>query len=417
MMNHGVVTIENMTMDFSNVPQDFYENIYTGSNAKYNGLEAPSFCTNYHAGKTTSITKDSTLTFNSASNFGVYVETSAEITNSTIKGTVALSTEVAGATATITNTTVSGGVVAYFPDDIIAVETSGNSKTYTVSSTGTPVVKVGNTGYLTLSDAINEAKSGATITLVADITIEVTGNALTIPTGKDITLDLNGHEVVGSCGTGTTSALILNKGTLVIKDSSENTTGKIEAYADPVWVYSASNPGGYASDLIRNEGTLTIESGNLYNAGAGSAAYVIDYSAGKVIINGGKLDTANASAIRMFNNNGGELTVNDGILGHYTSDSDRTYMAVQVQSAGTNGVKVTLNGGTYSGLYSVYAGSGTSWDTSSFEITGGTYEREVGFTGTFTNVEVKGGTFKAFCGSYGDEKFIKGGTFSEDPSD
>ena len=282
--------------------------------------------------------------------------------------------------------------------------------------------------YKTLAAAIAAATEGTetTIEMVNDESIDIaTTGGLTIAAGKNIILELAGHSIVGNCASGTTSALITNKGTLTIQDNTDTDkkgsgNGKLIAGADPTWTWDGTDnySGSYASNLIRNEGTLQIESGLLQNVSVGSAAYAVDnYNSGKVTINGGQLTTGKASAIRLFFNNAGSLTINDGIIG-----GENTNMGVQVQGTGANGVNVSLNGGTYNANvnnngFAVYAGSGSNWTNSSFTISGGTYNAYVGFTDTFTNVSITDGTFKAWAGSYGEVKFITGGIFSEDPSD
>ncbi len=272
------------------------------------------------------------------------------------------------------------------------------------------------TKYTSLKNAITAANalSGeVTVTMLADDTVAVDGYALTINTGKNIILDLKGHDVVGACASSGTSALIRNLGTLTIQDSGEN--GKLIGGADPTWTWDGSDDysGSYASNLIRNEGTLVVNSGYLYNASTGSAAYAIDnYSAGKVTINGGTIDAKKASAIRLFYNNGGEITVNGGTIGHYTNDNDCTYMGIQVMS-GTNAV-VNVNGGTIAGMYALYS-NGTG--SSAVNITDGTFDGDVGFGSAGPeNISIKGGKFTCWVGTWGDQvEFISGGLYAEKP--
>jgi len=285
------------------------------------------------------------------------------------------------------------------------------------------VARIGSTVYRSLSAAIDAVPGGTqtTITLVADCTVDVAKNPLVIPSGKNIVLNLNGYTVTGTCDSGTTSAMITNKGTLTIMDSSDRSkngsgTGKLIAGADPTWTWDGSDDysGSYASNLIRNEGTLTINSGYLYNVSQGSAAYAIDnYNAGKITVNGGLIDAKKASAIRMFYNNGGEITVNNGIIGGPSS-----YMGIQVM--GGPKTIVNLHGGTFSSKdssFSFYAGFSSDFSQSQFNITGGTFNNHVGFDASITDISVSGGTFKGWCGSYGNVRFITGGTFYQDPSD
>ena len=276
----------------------------------------------------------------------------------------------------------------------------------------TYVAQIGTTKYETLAEAIAAVPTDGTettITMIADETIEVTGYALTIPANKNVVLDLNGKTVAGTCTTAATSALIRNQGTFTIQDSSEGKTGKLLFTADPVWHYSEADPSGYASNLIRNEGTLVVNGGTLYNASEGSACYAIDsFESGKVTINGGTIDAAKASAVRMFYNNGGKITVNDGTIGHYNGDDDCSYMGVQVQS-GSN-ADIEIKGGTIAGNYAFYS-NGTGG--SSVNISGGTFDGYVGFGSAGPDdIAISGGTFLEEVVTWGaQEGFISGGNF------
>ena len=78
------------------------------------------------------------------------------------------------------------------------------------------VAVVDNKGYKTLADAVAAAQGGATVKLLANI-----NGQTVIPADKNIVLDLNGKTMTH---TGTT---LYNSGTLVVKDSSADKSGKI----------------------------------------------------------------------------------------------------------------------------------------------------------------------------------------------
>ena len=99
-----------------------------------------------------------------------------------------------------------------------------------------------------LQAKIDNAKEGAIVKLSADVTENVT-----VPVGKTITLDLNGHTLSG--GTVAKKAALTNNGTVIIKDSSGKNEGKI--------IREDNGAGGYYT--INNQGTMTIESGTVYN--------------------------------------------------------------------------------------------------------------------------------------------------------
>ena len=185
-----------------------------------------------------------------------------------------------------------------FTDDVKAFVAEG----YALSDNGDgtlsvnelpDVAMIGETAYKSLADAIAAVPvdgTETTITMIANEKISVIGYALTVAVNKNVVLDLNGHQVVGTCESSSTSALIRNLGTLTIQDSSDTHAdgtgdGKLIAGASSTWTWDGSDNyvGSYASNLIRNEGTLTVNSGFLNNISIGSAAYTIDnYTAGNV---------------------------------------------------------------------------------------------------------------------------------------
>ena len=285
------------------------------------------------------------------------------------------------------------------------------------------VAQIGDVKYTSLAKAVAAVPADGTettITMIDNEMIKVVGYAVTIPATKNIILDLNGNQIVGTVDQEGTSALIRNLGTLTIKDSSDTNadgtgTGKLMSGASSTWTWDGTDDysGSYASNLIRNEKDLTVESGYLYNMSSGSAAYAIDnYSAGNVTINGGKVDAAKASAIRMFYVNGGSITVTDGVIGHYVSDDDCTYMGIQVMSGANANVSIT--GGTISGNYALYANN----TGGKIDISGGTFDGYVGFAAAVPDLSISGGAYTCWVGTWGDQtKFVSGGIFAEEDID
>ena len=278
------------------------------------------------------------------------------------------------------------------------------------------VAEIGDVKYKSLAKAVAAVPAdgtATTITMIADETINVSGYAITIASGKNVVLDLNGHQVVGACETSGTSALIRNLGTLTIQDGSDTNkdgtgNGKLIAGADPTWTWDGSDnyAGSYASNLIRNEATLVVNSGLLLNVSTGSAAYAIDnYGNGSITINGGKVDAAKASAIRLFSPSGASITVNNGIIG-----GENNYMGIQAQN-GSN-ANVSINGGTISGQYALY---GTN-SNGSVSISGGTFYGYVGMGSAYKDdISITGGAFNTWAGTWGNQtKFISGGIFKYD---
>ena len=156
--------------------------------------------------------------------------------------------------ATSDNFEVSGGTFnksisdGYCADGFIPTKNADG--TYGVKE-GKYVAQVGKYNkYESLAEAISHS-SRSTIKLLANVTENVT-----IPAGKTITLDLNGFTLNG--GTGTANAALYNLGTITIRDSSAAQTGTIKRDDN-------GTVGETSYYVIRNQGTMTIESGNVIN--------------------------------------------------------------------------------------------------------------------------------------------------------
>lgn len=110
---------------------------------------------------------------------------------------------------------------------------------------------IGTAKYITLAAAIAAAKDGETVTLLKDVTENVE-----IAKEKNLTLDLNGKTLSG--GTGTAKAALSNLGTITIQDTSAAKTGTIKRDDN-------GTVGETSYYVIRNQGTMTIESGTVIN--------------------------------------------------------------------------------------------------------------------------------------------------------
>ena len=113
------------------------------------------------------------------------------------------------------------------------------------------VASVGSKQYGSLQAAINAATAGQTVTLLANVTENVE-----IAKEKNLTLDLNGKTLSG--GTGTAKAALSNLGTITIQDTSAAKTGTIKRDDN-------GTVGETSYYVIRNQGTMTIESGTVIN--------------------------------------------------------------------------------------------------------------------------------------------------------
>lgn len=113
------------------------------------------------------------------------------------------------------------------------------------------VASVGSKQYGSLQAAIDAATAGQTVILLTNVNENVE-----IAAGKELTLDLNGCTLNG--GTGTAKAALSNLGTITIQDTSAAKTGTIKRDDN-------GTVGETSYYVIRNQGTMTIESGIVIN--------------------------------------------------------------------------------------------------------------------------------------------------------
>lgn len=160
--------------------------------------------------------------------------------NGTVNGTLKIDSSIKSGDAT--TVTKSANVTLAAPDG------------YLWNAAGELVVAVAQVGenkYETLAAAIAAANAGDTVMLLKNVTENVE-----IAKEKNLTLDLNGKTLNG--GTGTAKAALYNLGTITIRDTSEAKTGTIKRDD-----YGTEGETSYY--VIRNWGTMTIESGTVIN--------------------------------------------------------------------------------------------------------------------------------------------------------
>ena len=257
-----------------------------------------------------------------------------------------------------------------------------------------------------LKDLINKINSGADNTEPVEIqltdNITLSGNGgITIGKGKNVIIDLNGFTLKNAVNEDKGSQVILNNGTLVIKDTSADQSGKIMndvedgAHAGEWWGTVQYN---YASNVITNQGDLTIEGGTIEQTASGSICYAVD----------------NNSNVR-----DATLTLNGGVL-----ESSTTTVRQFCQTGGENAV--IINGGTIEGSTGIWVqlpgSSGTTQPEVSLTINGGTIDAssyafyDYSYGNAFNNVdfEINGGEINGYVFSYGANTVINGGEFSDD---
>ena len=199
--------------------------------------------------------------------------------------------------ATSDNFEVSGGTFNKSISDGFCADgfipTKNTDGTYGVKE-GKYVAQVGKYNkYESLAEAISHS-SKSTIKLLANVTENVT-----IPAGKTITLDLNGCILNG--GTGTAKAALTNLGTITITDSSTAKTGTIKRDDN-------GTVGETSYYVIRNQGTMTIESGTVINNSGYRKTNPTGSMSGSSLICNGDCDEGGTLTIK-----GGTFTQNNFI--------------------------------------------------------------------------------------------------------
>lgn len=288
--------------------------------------------------------------------------------------------------------TYSSDVSALLDENSVAEEKNG---VYVVK---TYYAQVGETKYATLQEAANAAAAGQTVKVLNDVDMTTHGN-LTVNVGKDIVLDMNGHSIKGA---NADYKNILVWGKLTLKDSKENSTGKI--YAETPYQY-----GVYDKPLVYvgSKGEFVMESGHIYSVIPENTVYSGQFGIGAydnstVTINGGTVESGwyaiagNGSGVQTT-----AITINGGTL---VSTSD---YAIYHPQFGT----LTINDGAV-----VYGAAGAiAMKRGNLVVNGGTLtSKGVGDTGNWGDGT---GNLKSaalnFCAPYGDvTAIIKGGTIT-----
>ena len=338
MQNYTALTIESMTMDFTNVSLRYYPD-YTGTSyAKYSNLEIPIF--NNNSGST-AVIKDSTLTFNSASKFGVHVESNVTMIDSTVNGSVSLSTDDCNGSVTLENTEATKGIVVYFEGNVI----SQNGNTYTA--------------YATLEQAVQNSASGATVRLTADIDYSATyteRNARDygrehIVDLKDLTLDMSGKTIntinatVVFAGNGAT----IENGTFDLVEKNTDGSYKDGSYA----LFIDNGVASYGKDGTVSVKNVTVDGG-------------INVSCATVTLENVTAHTTTTKFYAIWAEQNATVTVNGGT---YTDNQASGKGVIATGKGAEGGAKVYVNGGTFEGANKLVYSS----ETGSVVISGGEF--------------------------------------------
>ena len=258
------------------------------------------------------------------------------------------------------------------------------------------VAQIGTKEYATLQAAVNDAATAGqtVVTLINDVDLTTDGD-LVVSKLQNIVLDMNGHSIKGA---NADHKNICVSGKLTLKDSKENSTGKI--YAETPYQY-----GVYDKPLVEviNDGQFVMESGHINSVPAGNHQFVIGaYYNSKIIINGGTIESG---WYAINGSNDGDqnttITINGGTLVSTSS------YAISHPLFGT----LTINSGAV-----VYgAGGAIDMKRGNLVVNGGIMtSKGIGDTGNWG--DGTGNLGKAalnFCAPYGDvTAIIKGGTIT-----
>lgn len=299
------------------------------------------------------------------------------------------------------NNTAEGEGTNFMADGYCVMKSGEDTDaTYTVSKA---VAQVANANYASVQAAIDVAKDGDTVKLLANAAEDVT-----VAEGKNLTLDLNGFKL-----TNVRDHTITNNGTLIVADSSTAKTGTVDnvTHAKGALVNNGTatlkgglfersqekgalelyGNGGNSWYTVQNKGTMTIEGGaTVRNAGGYSSNLCnADDTNAKMVIKGG-IFSGGVNAVKNGSNTTLEITG-----GTFTNTSQYVIM---------NWSKATISGGSFTAegtAPSVLFTSSYGQDTDDLKVSGGSFAGGKTMIRNYYNAEnrgnaaVSGGTFSA----------------------
>ena len=257
-------------------------------------------------------------------------------------------------------------------NEAVPVAETGGGEGATVS-----VAKVNGVSYSSLQEAINAAQDGETVTLLTDATEDVT-----VAAGKNVTLDLDGKTLTNT-NAGKATLTIAKDATATVKNG--NVIGgssyyTIDNYGTSTFEGIAATAGNTVSSMVRNAGTLTIESGSY----AGGLNVVKSEEGSTLAINGGKFELSYASSQGytgvIFNYGNATITGGEFICSaSYVKRAHPQCVATGVVDGYTSSTKIT--GGTFTNTFkdttqNIFHGVGKA-TSDNFEVAGGTFNKSV----------------------------------------
>ena len=238
------------------------------------------------------------------------------------------------------------------------------------------VAQIGSTKYASLADALANAADDATVTLLADVTENVTIN-------KSITLDLGGKTLTNT-STGKASISVTG-GTVTVKNGAVMGGSKYynievkNSNANLTLEDVTATAGNTGSSMIDNYGDLTIKSGT-YTGGLNT---IKNEPNAKLTITGGTftLEKGNSDGFTGVVFNYGELNISGGKF--IQSDKSAPYGQAQVihtDKSGSSAPSTIITGGTFKNLCT----RSTAWmvrvtnaAAGSTKVSGGTFNKKV----------------------------------------
>ncbi len=160
------------------------------------------------------------------------------------------------------------------------------------TSEASPVM-IGDKGYTTLQDAMNDVPDGMETTIILRDNLTLTAK-VEIPTDKNIILDMNGKEITADASI--SGRPITNHGTLVITGD-----GTFDSSADSK---ELSGP-------ISNDGTIIIENGTFIGNIICNFSVIFNTTGGNMTINGGTFE-GGTSALLAYT--GSMTEINGGVF-------------------------------------------------------------------------------------------------------
>ena len=251
-------------------------------------------------------------------------------------------------------------------------ETNGGASEQDDATTN--AAKVGETGYTTLADAITAAQDGDTVTLLADVTEDVTIN-------KNITLDL-GDKTLTNTSAGEATLTVAVGTTATVKNGRiDGGTGyyNIQNKGTATFEDVTATAGNTGSSMIDNYGDLTINSGD-YSGGLDT---IKNEPNAKLTITGGTftLENGNSEGFTGVVFNYGTLSISDGEF--IQSDTNAPYGQAQVihtDKSGSNIPSTIITGGSFTNKCtrkSAWTGRQTNAADGCTKVSGGTFNKEL----------------------------------------